>query len=69
MVVCPNCKRENDDRNYYCSWCDTPLKNKGKVKQKKINERYNYLIDLDVIDEQIPEKDYFGTYNSKKKKK
>jgi predicted amidophosphoribosyltransferase len=68
MVVCPNCKRENDERNYYCSWCDSPLKHSGKVKQKKLKERYNYLIDLNVIDEQIPEKDYFSTYNSKKKK-
>ena len=67
-MICPNCGRENIDRNYYCSWCDTPLKNKGAAKPKKLKERYNYLLDLDVVEENTNEKDYYGTYKSKKKK-
>ena len=62
MVFCTNCKTENPERNYYCKYCGLPLKN-GR------EGRYDYLLDLDIVEDNSNDKDYFGSYTAKVKRK
>ena len=68
MAICGNCKTENPERNYYCKWCGTPLKEGREGKVKKLKNRYDYLLDLSIVEDNSNDKDYYGSYNSKKKK-
>lgn len=65
-MICPNCKKENAERNYYCYWCGIVLKERA-AKMKKLNERYNYLFDLPIVIDDSNDKDGYAPYRSKKK--
>lgn len=67
VVKCPNCKTENSDRNYYCKWCKTELKEKVVSSNKKYYERHNYLFDLDIVEDSTNDRDSFISYRAKKK--
>lgn len=67
MQICPNCGKENQDRNYYCYWCNSSLKHQEKVKPKKLHERYDYLLDLEIVEDNSNDIDFFNAYRSKKK--
>ena len=69
MVFCTNCKTENPERNYYCKYCGLPLKNGREGRVKKLKERYYYLLDLDIVEDNSNDKDYFGSYTAKVKRK
>ena len=51
MAKCPHCGTENLDRNYYCQWCSKPMKDGREGKVKKLKERYNYLLDLSIVED------------------
>lgn len=69
-MKCPNCKTENSDRNYYCTWCKTELKEKSMdtTKNKTHYKRQNYLLNLDIVEDDSNDKDSFISYRSKVKK-
>lgn len=69
MIKCENCGIENPNRNYYCSYCAKPLKNGREGKMKKLNKKYDYLLDLSIVEDNTNDKDYFGAYRSKCKGK
>ena len=68
MAICANCKTENPERNYYCKWCGVALKDGKAGHVKKLQKRYDYLLDLSIVEDNSNDKDYYGAYNSKKKK-
>ena len=68
MAKCPHCSTENAERDYYCQWCGKSMKEGREGKVKKLKERYNYLLDLSIVEDNSNDVDYFGPYNSKKKK-
>lgn len=70
MIICEKCKSENSDRNYYCRWCGEPIKERMDEEhlRKPMSDRFNYLVDLNIIDEQSEEKDVYAPYRCKSKK-
>jgi hypothetical protein len=70
MIICEKCKSENPERNYYCRWCGEVIKERvedGAVR-KPLNDRFNYLLDLEIIDEKSEDKDVYAPYRCKVKK-
>lgn len=65
MVKCVKCGTENTERNYYCSWCGECLKEKGAGKTKKLKDKFNYLFDLDIVEDDTNDVDHYGSYKSK----
>lgn len=70
MIICQKCKSENPDRNYYCCWCGETIKERMDEEhfRKPMNDRFNYLLDLEIIDEKSEDKDVYAPYRSKCKK-
>ena len=66
-MKCPFCQMENESRNYYCKWCEKPLKDTDGSRKKKFGERHNYLLTLDVVEDNSNDKDFFGVYKSHSK--
>lgn len=66
-MKCPNCKTENNDRNYYCKWCKAELKERNMSSNKKYYDRHNYLFNLDIVEDSTNDKDSFISYRAKKK--
>lgn len=67
MGKCPKCNTENDDRNYYCKWCKTELKNRNLDGNKRYFERYDYLFNIEIVDYKTCDRDYYLPYRPKKK--
>lgn len=66
-MKCPNCKTENDDRNYYCKWCKAELKERNISVKRKYYSRHDYLFDLDLVTDDKNDRDSFISYRAKKK--
>lgn len=67
-MICPNCHKENIERNYYCYWCGNVLKERA-AKAKKLKDRYTYLLDLPIVTDSSNDKGGYKSYRSKEKKK
>ena len=65
-MKCPFCQVENEDRNYYCKWCEKPLKSTGGSRNKKYKDKFKYLLTLNVVEDDSNDRDYFESYNSRK---
>lgn len=68
-MICEKCNTENPNRNYYCKYCGEPLKKGREGKVKKLNVRYDYLLDLSIVEDNTNDKDYYEAYRSKQKVK
>lgn len=69
-MKCTNCLKENPERNYYCTYCGYNLKNlsmnKNKTLNRKLNERYKYVLHIEALEDSSRDIDYFLPYRSKK---
>ncbi len=65
MIICNNCATENPDRNYYCRYCGNPIKDGREGRVKILQERYKYLLDLYIVEDNTNDKDYFEAYRAK----
>ena len=65
MIKCEHCGTENDDRNYYCGWCGNLIKE--MLVSKKYTEKYNYLFNLEIVEDDSRDIDNYAPYRSKKK--
>ena len=64
MLECPNCKTKNNERNYYCNWCGAILR-ENAGKSKKLKEKYDYLFNLPIVEDDSRDIDSFAPYRSK----
>lgn len=69
-ILCPYCGKENDSRNYYCSYCGNQVKDFHK--SKKFGKRNKHFFDLKCVvedSEPVVHVNGFTPYNSKVKEK
>lgn len=65
-MKCTNCLRENPERNYYCGYCGYNLKGLPTGKYKRDNERVKFVLNIEVLEDNSKDIDYFLPYRSKK---